>query len=178
MGWTGVPNILLRKQLELGLSSDQLIILINIIRFWWKEEKLPYPSIEKLSLETGLTKETIEKIIKELDEKKLIKVFESTGMAQRYDLTMLRERLSSMITNEKENKELVVIVGDDGASPVDVIGKDTFIDYDIIEKNVAEVKSIRKNLITGEKEIYSRVFKISPFNKTAIIMFSKWDKSN
>ena len=49
-GFTAVPNLLLKRQGVLGLKSSELNVLINLIRFWWDLEKLPFPSLEKMAV--------------------------------------------------------------------------------------------------------------------------------
>ena len=41
-GFQVIPNHLLRLQNHLGLSSLQMVILLNLCMHWWKKEDLPF----------------------------------------------------------------------------------------------------------------------------------------
>lgn len=175
-GWTAVPNILLRKQSDLSLSSDHLIVLINLIRFWWKFDKFPYPSIEKTSAETGLTAEKITNLINDLEKKELLRKVGLGGGKYGYDISPLSRKLSSFSTYEEKIPELATIISDDGISAIDVISKDNYIGYKIDnDKSNGVVLSRRINNQTGNLEEYSRTFNMDQ-NKSAILMFNRWNQ--
>ena len=95
-GFTAVPNELLRNQRELGIDPIDMNILINIIRFWWLKERLPYPSMSIMSEETGIGENTINKHISSLHKKGLLKIIVSQIDANSYDLNGLVKRLITL----------------------------------------------------------------------------------
>lgn len=175
-GWTAVPNILLRKQSELSLSSDHLVVLINLIRFWWRFDRFPYPSTEKTAAETGLTEEKIINLIDDLEKKELLRKIGLGGGKYGYDISPLSKKLSSFSTSEEKLQELATIISDDGKIAVDVISKDNYISHNIdSDGSKCTVVSRRINHHTGTLEEYHQTFNVDQ-NKSSIIMFIRWDQ--
>lgn len=92
-GFTAIPNLILKKQSELGLNSPELNVLMNLIRFWWNLEKLPFPDIEKMAREMGVSKRTLYRIVSSLEKKGFIKRVNIEGEATKYDLAGLLDKL-------------------------------------------------------------------------------------
>src|SRR5690606_20669895 len=78
-GWTSTPNLLLKNSGKLGLDPTETLALINLIRYWWKQEELPYPSISKTSEEMGVTRKTLSKKFSSLKKKGLIQEVKAPG---------------------------------------------------------------------------------------------------
>src|SRR5712692_397466 len=47
--FTIVPNVLLERMYALGLDSTDLVVLLHLIKHWWKKENLPYPGINGIA---------------------------------------------------------------------------------------------------------------------------------
>jgi len=97
-GWTSVPNILLKNAANLKLDPTETLTLVYLIRFWWKAEDHPFPSISKTSKEMGVTRKTLSKKFASLKEKGLILEIKQPGKATKYSLSGLLVKL-----NEIEN---------------------------------------------------------------------------
>ncbi len=95
-GWTAVPNLMLKKQGELGLKALELNVLINLIRFWWSAESAPFPSPEKMAGEMGVSGRTIYRTISSLEENGFINRIQEDGKATRYELVGLVEKLKEI----------------------------------------------------------------------------------
>lgn len=72
LGWTALPSILLDKQPALGIDSIDLNILLQLMKYWWIKDDLPYPSKETLAELVGVTTSTIRKRIKRMEEEGLM----------------------------------------------------------------------------------------------------------
>jgi DNA-binding Lrp family transcriptional regulator len=180
-GWTAVPNMLLRKQGELQLSSDDLIILINLIRFWWRYDRFPYPSVEKTSKETGFTEEKIKNIIDDLEKKGFLRKVGIGGGKYGYDLSPLSRMLSSFSTTDDENikvdkepQSIIAIIGDDN-NLLDVISEDNFIDYNLLKDGYFEIISMRRDINNQNIEPYVRKVKIIPYNEKSFEIIKIWN---
>ena len=92
-GFTAVPNLILKKQSELGLKPNELNVLINLIRFWWSTEKLPFPDLGIMAIEMGVSERTLYRSISSLEEKGFIKRIQIEGQRTKYDLAGLIEKL-------------------------------------------------------------------------------------
>lgn len=95
-GWTGIPNLMLKKQGELGLKALELNVLINLIRFWWSPENAPYPSLEKMAEEMGVSSRTIYRTISTLEEKGFINRIQEEGKPTKYELLRFVEKLKTI----------------------------------------------------------------------------------
>jgi len=72
VGWTALPSILLDKQHALGIDSIDLNILLQLAKYWWKRDDLPYPSKETLAQAIRVNPSTIRKRIKRMEKEGLI----------------------------------------------------------------------------------------------------------
>lgn len=92
-GWTGVPNALLKYAGALGLDPGETLTLIYLMRFWWRTEDLPYPSISKTSLEMGVSRKTMTKKFASLKEKGYIAAVKQGGKTK-FSLDGLKKALA------------------------------------------------------------------------------------
>ncbi len=96
VGWTGVPNILLKEQGKLGLKALELNVLINLIRFWWVAENIPFPSPEKMSVEMGVSERTVYRAIASLEKNGFITRIQEEDKPTKYDLSNLIKKLEAI----------------------------------------------------------------------------------
>ena len=75
-GWTALPSLILDKQPALGIDSLDLNILLQLAKYWWKKDDLPYPAKETLSELIGVSPSTIRRHIKRMEAEGLIKRIE------------------------------------------------------------------------------------------------------
>jgi DNA-binding transcriptional ArsR family regulator len=95
-GWTSIPNSLLKKAHQLDLDSAELVLITYLLRFWWKREKLPFPSIEKIAQESGISRRTLDRKVASLTEKGLLEVNRERGETPSYDLRSLVARVREL----------------------------------------------------------------------------------
>jgi DNA-binding MarR family transcriptional regulator len=100
-GWTSVPNALLKYAGELKLDPTETLVLIYLMRFWWKVEDLPYPSISKTSEEMGVSRKTMTKKFASLQEKGFITKVKQGGRTK-FSLGGLRKALAAEHRKQKE----------------------------------------------------------------------------
>lgn len=75
-GWTVLPSVIIDKQTELGLDPVDINIILHLAKYWWSEEKLPYPSKSTMAKKMGRSPSTIQKHIAKLEKANLIKRIE------------------------------------------------------------------------------------------------------
>lgn len=101
-GFTPVPNALLRAQAKLGINPTQMVVLLNILLHWWESERLPFPSTPAIAKRSGLSARTVQRCIRELERKDLLRrergrpsVVDNKVQRKRarYDFSGLREKL-------------------------------------------------------------------------------------
>lgn len=72
-GYTALPNILVRAQARLGISTTQFNIIVQLLSYWMYPDNPPFPSKKDLAKRMGITPQTIRINIKALEDAGLIK---------------------------------------------------------------------------------------------------------
>lgn len=109
-GFTLIPSTLLKYQHRLGLEPVELVVLLQIIQYWWKDD-LPWPSQKTIAENMGRSVSTVHKIIAKLKERGLIDVHErynSTHKGQTasaYSFDGLREKVEELAKEELEERK-------------------------------------------------------------------------
>ena len=100
-GYTAVPDVLIRSQRQLKLSTTEMVVILNLLAHWWKDDgEWPYPRLSTIAGRMGVSRRTVERAIKSLEYKRLILHLEgevgANGlMARRFDLSGLVSELQS-----------------------------------------------------------------------------------
>ncbi|MEP2031604.1 helix-turn-helix domain-containing protein [Roseibium sp.] len=71
-GYTAVPNILVRAQSRLGISTTQFNIIVQLLSYWMRPDNPPFPSKKDLATRMGITPATVRINIKALEDAGLI----------------------------------------------------------------------------------------------------------
>ena len=72
LGFTQIPTTLIYAQKELGLSSIEINILLNLLTHWWKKEEFPYPSQAGIAYRMGVSTRTVQRTLAGLETKGFI----------------------------------------------------------------------------------------------------------
>lgn len=98
LGYLIVPYLLLLHQAKLGISSEEMNVLINILAHWHSAERNPFPHSITIAKRMGVSMRTVNRSIKGLKDKKLIeklpKQHRDDPMA--YDLSLLVAKLNAL----------------------------------------------------------------------------------
>lgn len=100
-GWTAIPNLLLERQQALGIDAVKLNILLVLLKHWWDKKKMPWPSKATIGEIVGRDKSTVQKHLKEMEARGLVKRksrYQSAGgqTSNEYDLTGLVSELKAL----------------------------------------------------------------------------------
>lgn len=71
-GFQVVPDILLKKQVELGLSNNDMIVLLNITMHWWYASQRPFPRISTIAARIGKDERTVQRSMRKLTDLRLL----------------------------------------------------------------------------------------------------------
>ena len=71
-GWTALPNVILDKQVALGLEAMDLNILLQMIKFWWRPGSEPFPSVKTLAQAIGVSTRTIQRHTSRMEQAGLL----------------------------------------------------------------------------------------------------------
>lgn len=73
VGWTGMPNIIIKRQKQLGLEALDINIILHLMSYWWKAGELPFPSKKTLAEAMSVDESTIRRRIARLEAGGLVK---------------------------------------------------------------------------------------------------------
>lgn len=73
-GFTIVPDVLMRNQGKLGITTAEMVVLMNLIAHWWFSEKRPFPGNNVLGERTGLSRRSVQRAMSGLKSKGLIEI--------------------------------------------------------------------------------------------------------
>ena len=72
VGFSQIPDTLLKTQHLMGISPLELNVLLNLISFWWKADDQPFPSTASLAKRIGVQPRTVQKTIKAMTDRGII----------------------------------------------------------------------------------------------------------
>lgn len=67
-GFSILPAILFRGQARLGLSNQQLVLLLHLADHWWDAGNVPWPKKETLADRMGLSEKQIQRLAAQLEK--------------------------------------------------------------------------------------------------------------
>jgi hypothetical protein len=71
-GYQPLPDILLLNQKKLGLRSEDLNVLLNLLLHWYEPERMPYPSTVTIAKRMGGSPRTIQRTLVSLRKRGFI----------------------------------------------------------------------------------------------------------
>ena len=95
-GFIPLPNVLVRVQARLGLSANDMVVVLNILLHWWHLDRLPYPRSTAIAKRSGLGLRTVQRSLGRLEKKGLITRVRGPIGRTRYDPAGLREALARL----------------------------------------------------------------------------------
>lgn len=109
-GYTGVPNILVRAQSRIGISTTQFNIIVQLLSYWIDPNRPPFPGKKDLANRIGINPVTIRKNIAALEEAGLIERVQRKTAAgdygsNTYKLDGLIKKLNSLVPDFDAERE-------------------------------------------------------------------------
>jgi DNA-binding MarR family transcriptional regulator len=92
-GFQPLPDVLLFHQAELGLKSEDLNVLLNILAHWYHPGSMPYLRTSTIAKRMGVSQRSVQRSIVRLREQGFIGRGEDTREGERFDVNPLLERL-------------------------------------------------------------------------------------
>jgi predicted transcriptional regulator len=110
LGFNSVPAILFHGQRRLGLSCNQMCVLMQLADFWWDAGRKPFPSVEELSTRLGLSIRQVRRIVASLEQVGYVKRIERRlpkrgKTSNEYDLSGLVGALAKIAPDFKQERE-------------------------------------------------------------------------
>ena len=96
-GYTAVPDVLIRSQAQLELSTNEMVVILNLLLHWWQDgTDWPYPRISAIANRMGVNRRTVERALRSLESKGLVHRLESEFSQD--GLTIHRFDLSGLVS--------------------------------------------------------------------------------
>lgn len=102
-GFQIVPDLLLKKQASLEISTPEMVVLLNVLMHWWTRSTIPFPSAQAIAERIGINRRSVDRSVDGLVKKGLLKK-KREGNLVLYDPTPLAEKLQQM-SYEAESQE-------------------------------------------------------------------------
>lgn len=109
-GYTAVPNVLVRAQARLGISTTQFNIVVQLLSYWIDPKRPPFPTKKDLAKRMSITPKTVQTNIAALERHGLIEREQRITPAgdygsNTYRLDGLVARLKSLEPSFEEERE-------------------------------------------------------------------------
>jgi DNA replication protein DnaD len=105
-GFQVLPDLLLKKQSELGLSATDVVVLLNLTMHWWYAEQRPFPRSTTIAKRMGVDIRTVPRCMRNLIDLGLVKKVTETppngAERQVCDLSGLVRRLTAMALDDPD----------------------------------------------------------------------------
>lgn len=75
-GFTAVPNTLLMMMGKQGCTPLEFTVLVQLMRYWWKPDEWPYPSVARLAEDIGVCDKTVRRALAGLAKSRIIQRIE------------------------------------------------------------------------------------------------------
>ena len=109
-GFQVLPDLLFKYQSKLGVeegqdcpvTSTEMVVLLNILSFWWRVDRPIFPSAELLAKRVGVERRSIDRAVQGLVKKQLLKKTRE-GHRVLYDPKDLPSRLRDLARADQES---------------------------------------------------------------------------
>ncbi|QRF63403.1 helix-turn-helix domain-containing protein [Variovorax paradoxus] len=100
-GFVVIPLELLRRQSELGLADNDLVVLLNLLSHWWYADDRPYPRTATIATRMGASPRTVQRCLDKLEKKGLIARVKGQVTMKGKNQTVTRYDLQGTVTRLK-----------------------------------------------------------------------------
>lgn len=103
-GYQALPDVLLFAQSELGLTSEELNVLLNLTAHWWRPKDVVFPRANTIASRMGVSARTVQRILKSLQAKGFIVKSRAADGRPVFDVTPTRVLLTPFAMKRIEGK--------------------------------------------------------------------------
>lgn len=72
-GWVGIPSVIIENQRHLKLTPTDIIVLLHLIKHWWKKSDLPHPSKKLIADCMGVNVSTVRRSIARMEQEGILR---------------------------------------------------------------------------------------------------------
>ena len=103
-GYQPLPDVLLFNQVELGLRSEDLNVLLHLTAHWYFPERMPFPRVTTISKRMGVSERTVQRSLSRLRKIGLVGGTKNEDGRAAFDLAPLVERLKPLANKRLAEK--------------------------------------------------------------------------
>ena len=96
LGFSQVPDALLTNQDKLGIDVTEMVVLLNVLSYWWYDERKPFPKSSTIAQRTGLSPRTVQRALQNLQQKDIVRKTKSDWGYRMFDPAPLVEKLGAL----------------------------------------------------------------------------------
>lgn len=100
LGFCILPSLLFRAQRRLGLSTQQLALIVQLADFWWREDESPWPKKATLAERLGISEKQVQRLVVQLEKagfiRREVRMTAHGQTSNGYNLAGLRKRLKDL----------------------------------------------------------------------------------
>ncbi len=109
-GFLVVPTVLLRNQWQLALSASEMVVLLNLLVSWRRDDDPPFIQPITVAKRMGVSERSVQRHVESLTDKGLVKRVAREGAVEDrqmgYEFSGLVERLRGLGVQSRELKAL------------------------------------------------------------------------
>ena len=105
LGFFQIPDVLFTSQDKLGIDVTEMVVLLNVLSFWWYDERKPFPKSSTIAQRTGLSPRTVQRTLQKLQQKDILKKTKSDWGYRMFDPAPLVEKLSVLARRSPKFRE-------------------------------------------------------------------------
>jgi DNA-binding MarR family transcriptional regulator len=109
-GFGAVPNIIIQRHAQLGLTSTELALYLLLASFWWRREEKPFPSLLELARAMDMNPRNVQRTLRRMEASGFIKVGKRRARhggnkSNEYDLTPLIREATKLALEEVSRRK-------------------------------------------------------------------------
>lgn len=93
-GFLPLPDVVLFYQCELGIKSEDLNVLLNVLVHWYTPDQMPFPRVTTIAKRMGVSDRSVQRSLSRLRKLGLIGKAKNSAGREVYDLKPLVEKLA------------------------------------------------------------------------------------
>lgn len=109
-GYCIFPSILLQAQSRLGVSAQEMVVLMQLAEHWWRADSKVFPKKDVIAQRVGLSTRQVQRHVQRLEELKLVKrknrYRAGLRTSNEYDLSGLVAKLAAIEPDIAKAKKL------------------------------------------------------------------------
>jgi DNA-binding transcriptional regulator YhcF (GntR family) len=103
-GFQALPDILVLHQAELGITSEELNVLLNLTAHWWRAGDAVFPRAETIAKRMGVSPRTVRRLLGCLIKKGFVKKSKMPSGNIAYEMESLKAKLSPIAFRVLEDR--------------------------------------------------------------------------